>query len=166
MFRGYDGEVLMLREVTGKPSAVGTTSRPRDSWAMVAWWMICRSAKGGVEVMTVPCRGGQALALFGHDEEAELFLWSLGEEGYGAGWRIRESHSGEVASVLYGPCVNVGGVVLDPLPAMVADGTAALASVDRLGFVTSLLAAGGASGGPSTRRTLRGRHPRQRRSCV
>jgi hypothetical protein len=49
--------------------------------ALAAWWMICRPAKGGVEAKMVPCHGGRALALFGHEEEAGLFLWSLRDEG-------------------------------------------------------------------------------------
>ena len=106
--------------------------------------------------MTIPCRGGRALALFGHGEEAELFLGTFGDEGFDAGWRIRESRCGEVASVLCGPCADVERVVLDPLPAMVADGLAALVSVDRDGFMATMLTTGGAAAGPGARRTLRG----------
>jgi hypothetical protein len=80
---------------------------------------------------------------------------SLEDEGYDAGWRIRESRCGEVASVLCGPCANVERVVLDPLPAMVADGTAALVSVDRASFLASLLASDGTVGGSGAGRTLR-----------
>jgi hypothetical protein len=98
---------LMLQEDTGKPTAVRATGGPHGSWTLAAWWMICRPAKGGVEVKTVTCQVGRALALFGHEEEAGLFLWSLGDEGYDAGWRIRKSRCGEVASVLCGPCANV-----------------------------------------------------------
>jgi hypothetical protein len=97
----------MLKEDTGKPTAVRATGRPHGSWALVAWWMICRPAKGGVEVKTVPCHGGRALALFGLKEEAGWFVWSLGDEGHDARWRIRESRCGEVASVLCGSCAKV-----------------------------------------------------------
>ena len=107
----------------------------------------------------------RALALFGHGE-AGLFLWSLRDEGYGAGWRIRESRCGELVSVLCGPCANAERVVLDPLPAMVADGTAALASVDRASFLASLLATDGTAGGPDAVRRLGGRHFRRRRRGV
>jgi hypothetical protein len=61
--------------------------------------MICRSGIGGVEAMTLRCCGGEALPLFGHEEEAEIFLWSLGSERSYSGWWIRESRCGEVAFV-------------------------------------------------------------------
>ena len=125
--------------------------------------MIWRSVGGRVETMTVPCYGGEALVLFGHEEEAKLFLRSCGAD-YDAGWRIRESRTGEVASVLCGPCANVERVVLDPPPMTVAEGLAALASTDRAGFVAYLLAPDGAAEGSRSRRTLRGRNfgPRER----
>jgi hypothetical protein len=34
-----------------------------------------------------------------------------------------ESRSGELASFSWGPCADAESVVLDPLPAMVAEGT-------------------------------------------
>jgi hypothetical protein len=77
-----------------------------------------------------------------------------------------ESRCGEIASVLCGPCANVERVVLDPLPAMVADGTAALVSVDRAAFLESLLATDGTVGGPGAGRGLRGGHFRRRRRGV
>jgi hypothetical protein len=113
--------------------------------------------------MTVPCYDGQALALFGHEQDAGLFLRSLENEDPDAGWRSRETRCGEVASVLCGPCANAERVVLDPLPASVADGTAALASVDRVNFVASLLALDGAAGGSRPCRTPRGRRVSRRR---
>jgi hypothetical protein len=104
------------------------------------WWMICRSGAGRVEAMTLPCGGEEALALFGHKKEAELFLRSLASDGPESGWYIREGRRWEVASVLYGPCADAKRVVLDPMPAMVAEGTATLVSVDRVTFVARLLA--------------------------
>ena len=57
------------------------------------------------------CDDDEALPVFSHEEEAELFL-CLG--GVGDGWRIRESAAGEIISLLCGPCVGVESVVLDP----------------------------------------------------
>ena len=105
---------------------------------MNRWWMIYRLGDGGVEALTLPCFGGKALALFGHEEEAQIFLWSLGSERSHGGWRIRESRSGEVASVLCGPCMNVERVTLDPPPTMGAGWTVMLASVDRDEFLVHL----------------------------
>jgi hypothetical protein len=88
--------------------------------------------------MTLPCGGGEALAPFGHEEEAELFLWSLTFEGLENGWHARESRRGEIASVLYG--ANARRVALDPLPPMAEEGTIEFVSLDRFDFLAGLLA--------------------------
>ena len=54
--------------------------------------------------MTVPRGGGEDLAVFGHEEEARLFLWSLGPGKPGDGWRAAGTRCGELASLLCGPC--------------------------------------------------------------
>ena len=90
--------------------------------------------------MTLPCGGEEALALFGHEEEAELFLWSLALDGLENGWYVKESRCGEIASVLYGPVANARRVALDPLPMMTEEGTIELVSLDRFDFVAGLLA--------------------------
>jgi hypothetical protein len=104
-----------------------------------AWWIISRVRGGRVEAMTVS-RGQEALlAVFGHEEEAGLFLWSLGPDGgAGDGWRVGETRCGELASVLCGSR-GVGGVALDPLPEMLGDGTAHLVGVGRERFLARLL---------------------------
>ncbi len=86
----------------------------------VGWWMIHRSGVGVEEVMTLPCGGGEALALFSQEEEAEPFLWSLTLGGLENGWHARESRYAEIASVLYGPVANARRVALDP-PARLRD---------------------------------------------
>jgi len=81
--------------------------------------------------------GGETLVIFGDEEEAEMFLY-LG--GYGDdGWHARESSSGEIVSVLYGPCSNAEGVALDPLAGMVASGTLGLVRLRRERFLGRLL---------------------------
>ena len=116
---------------TGRRTQHGRTEAAR-------WWMICRSGTGGLETMTLPCGGGEALALFGHEEEAELFLWSLALDGLENGWYARESRRGEIASVLYG--ANARRVALDRLPMMAEEGTIELVSLDRFDFLAGLLA--------------------------
>ena len=106
----------------------------------VGWWMIHRSGTGGEEVMTLPCGGGEALALFGHEEEAEPFLWSLALDGLENGWHARKSRYAEIASVLYGTAANARRVALDPLPVMAEEGTVELVSLDRFDFLAGLLA--------------------------
>ena len=130
----------MQGEETGNRTVQGAKGGPGVGPAAAEWWMICRPVTGDVEAMTLPCCSGKALALFGHEEEAELFLRSLGAEGLRGGWRVREGRRGEVVSVLCGPCAHVQRVVLDPPPAMADDWTVALASVRRGDFLARLLA--------------------------
>jgi hypothetical protein len=93
-----------------------------------AWWIVSRVAGGRVEAMIAPRGGGREalLAVFGHEEEAGMFLWSLGPGAAADGWRVGETRCGELASILCGTCGGVGGVALDPLPEMLEDGTVAL----------------------------------------
>ena len=88
-------------------------------------WLISRAAGGGSEPLLVDGgRGGDALAVFCHEEEAEMFLglWAPGD-----GWRAGEVGAGELASLLRGPsCAGMDGVVLDPLPEGALAGAAGL----------------------------------------
>ena len=77
------------------------------------YWLIAKVENGRMEALTVDGGGGEALPVFSHEEEAELFL-CLG--GIGDGWWVRESSAGEVVSLLVGPCAGVGSIALDPLP--------------------------------------------------
>ena len=69
-------------------------------------WLIARDVGGRSGPPREPLlvdggsRGGEALAVFGHEEEAEMYLglWAPGD-----GWRAREIGAGELASVLRGP---------------------------------------------------------------
>jgi hypothetical protein len=102
-----------------------------------AWWIISRVRGGRTEAMTVPRGAGEELAVFGHEEEARLFLWSLGPGKHG--WRVAETRCGELASVLCGPCKGARGVALDPLPELLEDGTLASVGVGRERFLARLL---------------------------
>ncbi len=97
------GRHAWARERTGLADRIeqgaggGTAQKP-------AWWIISRVRGGRVEAMTVS-RGREALlAVFGHEEAAGMFLRSLGPGKAADGWRVAETRSGELASVLYGPC--------------------------------------------------------------
>lgn len=107
--------------------------------AKTAWWVISRCDGGGTEVLTVSRDGTHALPVFGHQEEAELFLWSAEP---GEGWRVRESRCGELLSVLYGPCSTVDRVALDPLPESWTRSVFDLFCVGRKDFVRTLLDGG------------------------
>ena len=100
------------------------------------YWLIAKVENGRIEALTVDGGGGEALPVFSHEEEAELFL-CLGE--IGDGWRVRESSAGEVISLLFGPCAGVGSVTLDPLPATVARAMIKLLSLSRERFLDRLM---------------------------
>jgi hypothetical protein len=103
------------------------------------WWLITKNGNSRVEFLTTDSDAdcGETLVIFGHEEEAEMFLY-LG--GYGDdGWRARESSSGEIVSVLYGPCSGAEGVALDPLAGMVAYGTLSMVRLRRERFLGRLL---------------------------
>jgi hypothetical protein len=103
--------------------------------------MVARDGgKGWLEPLYVRAGLSKVLLVFSFEEEAEMFL-HLG--GYAdSGWRVRESSAGELVSVLYGPCIDVEGVALDPLPEMLEDGTLELVEVGRRRFVEQLLERG------------------------
>jgi hypothetical protein len=123
----------MLEEISIKAAPEGTRRGPR-------WWLIAKTENGRVEFLTTAARdedGGETLPVFGYEEEAEMFLHL---SGYGDdGWSARESSSGEIVSVLCGPCSGAEGVALDPLPGMVSDGMLCLVWLGRERFLGWLL---------------------------
>ena len=54
----------------------------------------------------VACSGEQALPVFSGEGEAEMFGWLEGV--FEQDWRARETSSGELVSILFGPCAGVG----------------------------------------------------------
>ena len=96
--------------------------------------MISRREKGSPELLTSPCEAGdeKALPVFSSEMLARAFLRSgdLGPE-----WRVRESHNGELASLLLGPYTDVMWVLPNPLPEPLAAEDALLNLLDRGSFV-------------------------------
>ncbi|QIN77367.1 hypothetical protein GBA65_01290 [Rubrobacter marinus] len=85
------------------------------------YWTLVREGFCHAEACTVDADGlGEALVVFGFEEEAELFL---GLEELGPDWQVRETTAGELVSLLYGPYANISRVVIDPLPRRIAEGT-------------------------------------------
>ena len=105
-----------------------------------SWWLLAKGGSPLADVLTVGGAVGRVLPAFSHEDEAEMFLWF----GYALedGWHVRETSAGELASLLCGPCADVGGVALDPLPGMAEAGTVDLVSVDRKRFVRRIVAGG------------------------
>jgi hypothetical protein len=99
--------------------------------------MVARAQEGRLEPLCVRAGTSKVLPVFSFEEEAEMFLHLGGYDGYG--WRTRESCAGELVSVLLGPCADVDGVALDPLPEMLEDGAIGLVEVGRRRFVGQLL---------------------------
>jgi hypothetical protein len=93
------------------------------SSACRVFWVLFAGERWPTQPLTVSLgRGKEALALFSHEEEAQMFLCSLGSDG-------------EAVSLLYGPCCGAKSVVLDPLPQMLDDGLLGLVALDRRRFV-------------------------------
>ena len=57
--------------------------------------------------------GKDLLPVFGFEEEAIVFLWTLALK---PGWGTRYTSSGELVSLLSGPYASVKRVAVDPLP--------------------------------------------------
>ena len=105
-------------------------------------WLIARdNANGHLEPLCVQTGAARVLPVFSFEEEAQMFLHFGGYEG--GGWWARESSAGELVSVLCGPCKDVKGVALDPLPEMLKDSTVGLVWVGRESFLGQIFARAG-----------------------
>ena len=106
------------------------------------YWVIAKDSKDGFgqpDLLTVDLDGtGEALPVFSFEEEAEMFLWLQRTE---EGWEVRETTPGQLVSILYGPCADVGRVMLDPLPEIGARMQISLLGMDRNDFVESVMGA-------------------------
>jgi hypothetical protein len=114
---------LRTERIGGAGQDAGQDARHAGGPAGSTLWLIARDAAAGrSEPPREPLlvdegggRGGEALAVFGHEEEAEMYLglWAPGDDG----WRAREIGAGELASLLRGPSwPGARRVALDPLP--------------------------------------------------
>src|ERR687897_2078191 len=109
------------------------------------YWVIARDAKnakdgfGQPDLLTVDLDGtGEALPVFSFEEEAEMFLWLQTTED---GREVRQTTPGQLVSILYGPCADVGRVMLDPVPEIGARVQISLLGMDRNDFVESVMGA-------------------------
>ena len=107
------------------------------------YWIIAKDVKdvkdgfGRPDLLTVDLDGtGQALPVFSFEEEAEMFLWLQTTED---GREVKETTPEQLVSILYGPCTDVGRVMLDPLPEIGARMQNSLLGMDRNDFVESVL---------------------------
>ena len=101
------------------------------------YWLIEKIEDGPTEMLTVGLQGGQqALSIFSHREEAEMFLW-LGR--LTDSWRAKKSRGKEIVRVLSAPRASIGFVVLDPLPQMLDEHKVDLVSLTRDRFTGRLM---------------------------
>ena len=76
---------------------------------------------------------GEVLPVFGTEGAARDFL---GGGGFGGGWWVRGSTSGELVSLLLGHLADVESVALDPLPGALGAG---LRGTSKMEFVDALV---------------------------
>lgn len=128
--------------LAGAPGTNATRPAPRSaprSARPSRYWTVANRRFGKIGALTEdPDSGGEGLPVFRFREEAEMFLWLRGLRG---GWEVRETTAGELVSLLYGPCADVGRVIFDPLPRIGAGGSAEPESVDWKKFVRTVMGA-------------------------
>ncbi len=112
------------------------------------WWLLAKSERCEMEVLTVNGNGDRTLPAFSGEGEAEMFL-SLAREAFEQGWQVRETSDGELVSLLSGPYAGVQSVALDPSPEMAQAGTIGLVSVGRNRFVRQVFTLVGSNSAPS-----------------
>jgi hypothetical protein len=101
-------------------------------------WIIASYQNNQLDVLTTGLDlDGGFVGVFSFEEEAEAFLWLLGDDEKKKGWRSRKTTAGELISVLSGPCVDARGVALDPLP--LGSTMLSFMSVGRKPFVQDLI---------------------------
>ena len=105
-------------------------------------WLITKYDHSKMNALTIYLSGdGEALAVFGFEEEAEMFLHFQGA-ALEDGWCVRKTSVGELVSVLYGPCANARKVVMDPAPEVGERELVGIPSMHRNDFLRILLGEG------------------------
>ena len=103
-------------------------------------WIITRYEDKRMDALTIGSDlDGGFLALFSYEEEAEAFLLLLGDDEKMKGWQSEQTTAGGLVSVLLGPCADVKGVALDPLPMALSREMLPLVSMSRDLFLQYLL---------------------------
>ncbi len=102
------------------------------------WWLVARDGHLRKDLLTVEYGGERALPVFSGEGEAEMFVWLGG--AFEDGWRVRETSTGELVSILCGPCVSVRSVALDPSPGIAKAEMIGLVIVARERFLDRIVA--------------------------
>ena len=123
-----------LARVTEMVDVLAERRRSRHASPGSMFWVVFADECRLTCPLTLGLEGGkEALAVFSHQEEADMLLWWFGTVG--EGWRIRRTSAGEVVSLLYGPCCGANTVALDPSPQMLADSFISSVALERGRFV-------------------------------
>lgn len=98
-------------------------------------YLIARHEHNRLELLTLATSSDkEALPVFGTERAARDFLLN---GGFGGGWRVRESTTGELVSLLLGRPAVVDCVALDPRPGITTPDDAELQG--KKGFVDVLM---------------------------
>lgn len=100
-------------------------------------YLIARHEHNRLELLTLAGEPyGGTLPVFGTERAARDFLR---RGGFGGGWRVRESTTGELVSLLLGRLSGVDSVALDPRPDLAMPGGAKLKSTSKKEFIAVLM---------------------------
>lgn len=111
---------------------------PQKHHRPIPYWVIARREANENDPLTLVEGGEATLPVFSFEEEAEMYLLLANP---GREWRIRETTSGELVSMLSGPCASIGYVALDPLPELSSRGVIDLVGLSAGRFVDHLVQA-------------------------
>ena len=104
------------------------------------WIIASHESNQKQDALTIdPDLDGGFLAIFSFEEEAEAFLCLSGDDEQKKGWHSKQTTSEGLVAILLGPCANVKGVVLDPLPWPLSREMIPLVSMNRDSFLQCLL---------------------------
>lgn len=102
-------------------------------------YVVVRCRSSGLELLRISLESGEeVLPMFSSEEAARRFLLpnTLEED-----WRVRWCSTGELISLLFGPCANVKQVLLDPLPESLTTEGALTNTIYRESFIALLIGA-------------------------
>ena len=103
------------------------------------WIIASHESNQKQDALTIdPDLDGGFLAIFSFEEEAEAFLCLSGDDEQKKGWNSEQTTSEGLVAILLGPCANVKGVVLDPLPWPLSREMLPLVSMNRDSFLQCL----------------------------
>lgn len=109
------------------------------TWGPSVYWLL--SSRGRTHEIFLIMDGGEpgcgkALPVFSAERSAVAFLESSTlDPGI---WHARGMDSGELISVLYGPCGRISGIALDPVEGPVVSGAGLRTDVGRGAFLDML----------------------------